>query len=39
MTIGPEADALESLLLDLLGEKIRKQVFYLTGIKEIEPAA
>lgn len=39
MTIGPETDALESLLLDLLGEKSRKLVFDLTGIDEIEPAA
>ena len=39
MIIGPETDALESLLLDLLGAKTRKLVFDLTGIAEIEPAA
>ena len=39
MTTGPETDALESLLLDLLGEKIRKLVFDLTGMDEIESAA
>jgi anti-sigma B factor antagonist len=39
MTVSPETDALESLLLDLLGEKIRKLVFDLTGMDEIEPAA
>ena len=39
MTTGPETDALESLLLDLLGEKSRKLVFDLTAIYEIEPAA
>jgi anti-sigma B factor antagonist len=39
ITISPEAEALESLLLDLLGEKIRRLVFDLAGIDAIEPAA
>jgi hypothetical protein len=36
ITIGPEADALESLLLDLLGQKTRKLIFDLAGMDEIE---
>jgi anti-sigma B factor antagonist len=39
ITISPEAEALESVLLDLLGEKIRRLVFDLAGIDAIEPAA
>ena len=39
MTTGPETDALESLLLDLLSANSRKLVFDLTGMYEIEPAA
>jgi anti-anti-sigma factor len=39
MTIGQEADALESLLLDLLDQKTRKLVFDLAGMDEIEASA
>jgi anti-anti-sigma factor len=36
MIASPETDALESLLLDLLNEKIRKLVFDLSAMDEIE---
>ena len=39
MTIGPEADALESVLQELLEKRIKKLVFNLAGLFEIEDSA
>ena len=39
MTTGPEADALESLLLDLLAQKTKKLIFDLAALDEIEADA
>ena len=39
MTIGPETDALESLLHDLLNRKTRKLIFDLAGVLQIDADA
>jgi anti-anti-sigma factor len=39
MTTGPETEALESLLRDLLSRKNTKMVFDLAGIIDIDPEA
>jgi anti-anti-sigma factor len=39
MTIGPEADALESLLLDLWAQKTTKLIFDLAAPDDIEASA